>query len=644
MASGAEEGSADAPKEPPTRDRNWVAPEPPIPLGSLRQATADESEWAEARLRSLAAELDRSSQRARRLYAVTAALLRTLSPEHVSEVVVTEGAAAVGASGGVLITPVRGSMDVASAIDCPEEIVTWLRGRPLGGDDPFSLAFASGEPVWLGGLPFVFRPAAGTEAWAILPLPARDRVIGVLALRFEGRTAIPDEYRTFLVLLAQQCTQALERARLYEIERIARVKSQFAERQLAFLAAVSTRLATSLDEEQGLRSVAELIVTHVADLCTIHIADGLHGPRLGIAMTAANGEPMAVSPLESDAPLDFGEDIGYGRVLRTGSAEILAVTDDASLARMRLDPALIARLRAQGVTSQMSVPIVVRDDIVGAITVASRQPGRSFTSADLVLTEEVAARLGQTLDNARLFESMREASRAKSNFLAAMSHELRTPLNAILGYADLVLLDVGGELPPDTRSQIERIRAAARHLLRQVDDVLSFSRAESGRDALRVEPVRLEAVVGDAVGLIAPLASEKGIALTFMADPHAILHTDALRLGQILNNLLTNAVKFTLEGEIEVMAAVEDDRAIISVRDTGIGIAADDRDRIFDPFWQVEQAGTRRYGGAGIGLGVARHLARLLGGDIVLVSSPGEGSTFSLRIPSRLEATPPIEK
>ncbi len=602
------------------------------------QDAANDSVWAEARLRSLAAELDRSAQRARRLQTVTGALLRAVTPEQVSDVVVREGASAVGASGGVLLVAAGGVMEVASAIDCPTSVCGWLNGRPVDGDDPFAMAFRTGQPAWLGGLPFIGGAApSGGEAWAILPLEARDRVGGVLALHFEGRGAIPDEYRTFLLLLAQQCAQAVERARLYEAERTARVEAQFAERQLDLLARVSARLGASLDEVQSLQAVAQLVVGNLADVCAIHLKDADGAVQAAIALRDVNGQAVPLTGADGEQPADFGPDLGCRRVLSTGTVDLVPVIDQAVLARTA-DAAGRERMRALGIESLLCVPIVVRDRILGSLTLAATDTGRQFSDTDVWLAEDLAMRLGQALDSARLFESTREASRAKSNFLAVMSHELRTPLNAILGYAELILLDPAAQLRAENRTQIERIRAAARHLLRQVDDVLSFSRAESGHDTLRIEAVRLETVVGDAVGLIAPLAAEKGLALTFVADPLAVVHTDTLRLGQILNNLLTNAVKFTIEGEIEVNASVEEDRAVITVRDTGIGIGHEHYDRIFDPFWQAEQSGTRRFGGTGIGLGVARHFARLLGGEISVMSRPGEGSLFTLRVPARLEA------
>jgi signal transduction histidine kinase len=218
-----------------------------------------------------------------------------------------------------------------------------------------------------------------------------------------------------------------------------------------------------------------------------------------------------------------------------------------------------------------------------------------------------------------------------------MSHELRTPLNAIMGYADLASMDVPVPLPPEAKSHVERIRAAAKNLLRLVDDVLSFSRAEAGQDRLHVEEVRLSQAVDDAVALIRPTADAKRLVVHVSTDPNTVIETDPARLAQILNNLLTNAVKFTAEGTLEVETRIDGENAIVRVKDTGIGIAAENQNRIFDPFWQVEQGHARRFGGTGIGLGVARHLARVLGGRVDVRSELGDGSTFTLRIPVRYD-------
>jgi signal transduction histidine kinase len=216
-----------------------------------------------------------------------------------------------------------------------------------------------------------------------------------------------------------------------------------------------------------------------------------------------------------------------------------------------------------------------------------------------------------------------------------MSHELRTPLNAIIGYSDLLLMGVPDGVPDPARRQVERIRSASTSLLHLVEEVLSFSRVEAGKEDIRISPVELGAVVRDCVALIEPLASEKGLELNVsVPDTPLKVVTDERKVRQILTNLLSNAAKFTETGSIEVTARAANGEVAIDVRDTGIGISPENIERIFDPFWQVEQSATRRFGGTGLGLGVARKLAKLLEGRLEVQSGVGEGSVFTLVLPA----------
>ncbi|MGH7503536.1 MAG: ATP-binding protein [Longimicrobiales bacterium] len=636
-------GPGTEPKGPGARtgglhgERYWRSPSPPVPLGPLSDALDHGGALVDARLRSANAELERSAERARKLHAVTVALLGSLTPAQVAEIAVNEGAGVVGASGGVLLTIAADNrLEVAGAVHCPPELLDWVQSRTTENAGPFITPLHTGEPGWMGGLPFLARRQGSPEAWALLPLSVRDRVSGMLLLRFEGRTAIPDEYRWFLILLAQQCAQALERARLYDAERNARVEAQFAERQISFLAAVSTRLAETLTEQESLAAAAQLAALNLGDFCAIHVAEEDGAPRLAVAMWNDHGEVKPYRPAGGSLPIDPSADLCYAHVIATGEPELVPEVDDAMLVRLAGDEGRLEQLRQIGPTSYFCVPVCVRDAVVGTLTIASRRPGRHFSASDLAIGEELASRMARAIETARLYQSTLSASRAKSNFLAVMSHELRTPLNAILGYADLALMDVPATIPVEAKSHMERIRAAAKHLLRLVDDVLSFSRADAGQDRLQIEPVRLDVAVGDAVALIRPAADGKGLAVKVQAQDNAVIETDGGRLSQILNNLLTNAVKFTAEGELDVDARIDGDQAVIRVTDTGIGIAAEYHGRIFDPFWQVDQGHARQFGGTGIGLGVARHLARVLGGRVDVQSQLGAGSTFVLRIPTDL--------
>lgn len=227
-----------------------------------------------------------------------------------------------------------------------------------------------------------------------------------------------------------------------------------------------------------------------------------------------------------------------------------------------------------------------------------------------------------------------EANRAKSEFLATMSHELRTPLNATIGYADLLLLGIPDPLTEASRAQVQRIRTSSMHLLRLIDEVLTFSRVEAGREEVHAERVDTGEMVREAADLMEPIARATGLALrTHVPEAPIHLRTDPGKLSQILFNLLSNAIKFTEEGSVELRVTRRGPDVAFEVCDTGIGIAPEHRERIFEPFRQVEQGHTRRQGGTGLGLSISRQLAHVLGGDVEVESAPGHGSTFTLRLP-----------
>jgi signal transduction histidine kinase len=244
-------------------------------------------------------------------------------------------------------------------------------------------------------------------------------------------------------------------------------------------------------------------------------------------------------------------------------------------------------------------------------------------------------RLGRAhTDSEHARQAAERASAAKSQFLAVMSHELRTPMNAILGFTDLLDAEISGPINDVQKSHLSRVRASAVHLLGLIDQVLSLARIEAGREEVFVEEVDVGAVVADVAAMMQPLAERRGLTLTIDVEP-PLLHatSDAGKLRQILLNLIGNAIKFTDEGTVSLHVTASGEQLQVAIADTGRGIARDDMERIFDPFEQVDQTISRRAEGTGLGLPVSRELARLLGGEIVAVSEPGRGSTFTLRLP-----------
>jgi signal transduction histidine kinase len=248
------------------------------------------------------------------------------------------------------------------------------------------------------------------------------------------------------------------------------------------------------------------------------------------------------------------------------------------------------------------------------------------------------ARLEQQADELERQRAIAEdANRAKSTFLAVMSHELRTPLNAIAGYAQLLDLGVHGPITEGQREALDRIVRSQRVLLRLINDVLNLARIEAGRVDYQIADLVVIDVVGAVMPMIEPQLGAKGIAWTIEIAPELVVRADREKVEQILLNLLTNATKFTPSGGRVKIGAVlrreHPDAVFLQVEDTGIGIPPDMQARIFEPFVQVDVTDVRRAEGTGLGLTISRDLARGMGGDLAVESSPGVGSTFTLRLP-----------
>jgi len=271
-------------------------------------------------------------------------------------------------------------------------------------------------------------------------------------------------------------------------------------------------------------------------------------------------------------------------------------------------------------------------DVAVSLSPIRDQDGRVLGMASI--TRDITERKLAEAALREALEAAQAATRSKAQMLATMSHELRTPLQAVLGYADFLLNGLGGELSEPQREDIGYIRGGATRMVTLIEQMLDLSRIEVGKVGLAVEEVDPRDVIEQVRQDIAPLAEGKGLHVTIeVCSDVPVLQADAMRVRQILLNLAGNAVKFTERGTIAISARAAADGGVdISVRDTGIGIAASDLETIFQEFRQIDGEATRRHGGAGLGLGIARGLAELMGGYITVTSALGSGSTFTLHL------------
>jgi len=297
-----------------------------------------------------------------------------------------------------------------------------------------------------------------------------------------------------------------------------------------------------------------------------------------------------------------------------------------------------------GYRALLAVPLIREERVIGAFLVGRKQPGE-FSRETVELLTTFASQSALAIENARLFRQLEQksreledASRHKSQFLANMSHELRTPLNAILGYTELIVDRVYGDVPGKIDEVLDRVQKSGRHLLGLINDVLDLSKIEAGQVALHLTDYSFGDVVQAVVGSVGSLAAEKHLELTVDVAPDLPMgRGDERRITQVLLNLVGNAIKFTDKGRVTVRVSALDDAFLAAVADTGPGINKEDQERIFEEFQQSDGALAKGKTGTGLGLAIAKRIAELHGGRIWVESTLGEGSTFYLRIPVHSE-------
>jgi len=292
------------------------------------------------------------------------------------------------------------------------------------------------------------------------------------------------------------------------------------------------------------------------------------------------------------------------------------------------------------------VPLVRENKAFGGI-VMRRKEVRPFNAKQIELVKTFADQATIAIENVRLFNEIQDKSRQlevankhKSEFLANMSHELRTPLNAIIGFSEALLEKLFGELNAKQDDYLKDIHSSGRHLLSLINDILDLSKVEAGRMELELSEFSLPAALQNAMTLVRERAQTHGIKLKARVDPKlGEIRADERKFKQILLNLLSNAVKFTPDGgRVEVDASRNGNSVEVSVKDSGVGIAKEDHETVFEEFRQVGRDYTSKQEGTGLGLALTRRFVELHGGKIWLKSKPGKGSTFTFTLPLNRQA------
>jgi GAF domain-containing protein len=474
----------------------------------------------------------------------------------------------------------------------------------------------------------------GYRAIAVAPLLREDSVLGAIGVTSLEPGALSDKQMALLRTFADQAVIALENVRLFKELQSRTEDLMKSVGQLTALGEVGQAISSTLDLETVLKTIVQRAV-QLTGLDSGAIYEYDESNEQFTLQAAEKIEPELVEAVRR-TPIRKG-DGATGRIAVSLEAEQVPDIDASSYQGSRKDV-----LMRSGYRAVLAVPLLREDHLLGALQVFRRASG-AFAPEVVELLKTFATQSAMAIQNARLFreiaekgKQLEEASKHKSQFLASMSHELRTPLNAILGFNEMILGDVYGEVPADMKEPLTDIQTSGKHLLRLINNVLDLAKIEAGRMELALADYSVQDTVESVRSTLRPLAAEKGLefVVTVPADI-PLAYGDSGRITQCLMNLAGNSLKFTKAGKVEISVEQDNGRLTYRVADTGIGIPPEKIASLFTEFKQTDATIASEYGGTGLGLSISKKFIEMHGGRIWVESEVGSGSRFIFEVPLR---------
>jgi signal transduction histidine kinase/ActR/RegA family two-component response regulator len=579
-----------------------------------------------------------------RLQRVIQGLVRAVTSREVADASVSAGATCVGASAGAFCALSSdgqslqriGGLGLVAVAESVSEIALATASAETEALTSQRPVFVASREEWSRRYPAhagLLRARDGMSA--VYPLIADGRVLGTIAFRFAGQTALSDDQRTCMLAISGHAAQALSRASRFDAECYAHAELRVAQARSKFLLEASAVLTSSHEYEHTLARVAALAVPRMADLCSIDLAsDEGRSVPVEIAHTDPRSREIAYE-LRRRFPVLPTAEHGLGAVIREGKSVRYERISEADLRASIRDPECLRLMLELGLAggSVMIVPMVARGRTLGAILLMSLGSGRRFDAADQAMAEELGERAATAVDNARQYLEAREAVRVREDLLGIVSHDLRNPLTGLLMRCSLLLESMpSGDLSKLVRPELEAMSRSAHRMERMLRDLMDFASIQAGYLAVERRAQPLLPLLREAMESVPVQSGKRAVRLdTDAIDPQLGVLCDRERFLQIFSNLLGNAVKFTPPGgEIAVAVTHLGGEVQFAVKDSGAGISSEDLPCIFQKFWQRSH-GNRT--GVGLGLHIAKTLVDAHGGRIWVQSQVGVGSTFFFTMP-----------
>lgn len=620
-----------------------------IEKAALLRQIEEQREHLLARERAARQRAEQVATRLARLQLVTSALSSALLPSQVAQVFVEHAITAAGGYSGVIAQRLDGedTLEVLAASGYSSQVLEPWSRIPLDLNLPIPAAVRTNSPVWLGSpeqarahCPGLNTMFPSSKAWAALPLLIEGQAIGAIGIAFDQPQPFDPEMRDYILAIAQQCAQSLDRARIYAAERQAREEAQAAKQRFGFLSEASNILAESLDYSTISERLLRLVTYDFADTCMIYLLEG--GNRLYLDAAThidPSSDELLRERLRRTPLLDTSQN-PLIQAIRMRQTQLFADTSALAQGADGSEPAYYPMIQQLGITSGIVAPITAQGYTVGVLVFGRVGDKRHYSSLDSDLAEELAHRMAAALDNMRLYREAQALVHSNNELLTVVSHDLKNPLSVMLGYTQMLQRRLQRLNLPEGEQiteGLQRIDAAAVKMARQINELLDDAREHAGAPSEIVrKPADLVALARQVVDEFRDTTTVHRLVLD-AAEPAVNGLLDVHRIERALSNLLSNAIKYSPNGgdivvQVSCHKRASQSWALVSVRDQGIGIPAADLPHVFKRFHRGGNV-VERIGGTGIGLASVRQIVEQHGGEVLVSSQEGAGTLVTVQLP-----------